>query len=316
MVSEFAIEASKLTRTYQKSRKAGLHTALDGVTFRIPEGAVVGLLGPNGAGKTTTVKILTTLLEPTSGRAHVLGHDVTTDRRAVQRLVGASFGGDSGLYTRLTARDNLRFFGTMYGLSGRELDARVDGLLEQVGLLDRRADRVETFSWGMRQRLHIARALVHDPRVVILDEPSSGLDPQSVRGLRDLVRTLRGNGRTLLLTTHDLAEAEELCDSVLILDGGRIVREDSPTELRAESARRLGSCIELALTDDPGEAFLAEFPSLVRSHVDGFSYRLFCTDSAAGLAYVMDRVPKLIQLVEVAPPTLEEAYLDLLEGTA
>ncbi|MFJ8626429.1 ABC transporter ATP-binding protein [Kitasatospora sp. NPDC093550] len=313
MDTAFAIEASGLTRTYRGSRKTAPRTALDGVSFQVPEGAVVGLLGPNGAGKTTCVKILTTLLEPTAGQARVLGHDVVADRRAVQRLVGVSFGGDSGLYTRLTARDNLRFFGTMYGLSGRALDSRVDDLLEQVELSDRRSDRVETFSWGMRQRLHIARALVHDPRVVILDEPSSGLDPRSVRGLRDLVRTLRGNGRTLLLTTHDLAEAEELCDSVLILDGGRIVREDSPARMRAESARRLGSCIELTLTGDPGETFLAEFPALVRSQVDGFDYRLFCTDASAGLAYVMSRVPGLLQLVEVAQPSLEDAYLDVLD---
>jgi len=312
MGSSVAIAAEKLRRTYRRGRTAPVRVALDDVSFQIEKGGVVGLLGPNGAGKTTCVKVITTLLEPTSGAVSVLGHDVVADRRAVQRLVGVSFGGDSGLYTRLTARDNLRFFGTMFGLSGRALARRVDEMLERVGLLDQRTDRVETLSWGMRQRLHIARALVHDPEVVILDEPSSGLDPQSVRGLRDLVRTLTDGERTFLLTTHDLGEAEELCDKVIILNAGRIIREGAPSQLRAESARSIGSCIALTLTVAPGEHFLANFPQLIRVTATGTTCRIYCADAPVGLAYVMSSIPGLIRSVEIAQPTLEEAYLDVL----
>jgi ABC-2 type transport system ATP-binding protein len=307
MTLEVAIAADGLTRDY--STRQGTRRALDHVSFSVPYGQVIGLLGPNGAGKTTCVRILTTLLLPTSGTAAVAGADVARQPRLVRRAVGASFGGDSGLYTRLSGRDNLRYFGTMYGLSGPALNTRIGYLLDRVELADRAADRVETYSRGMRQRLHIARALLHDPRVLLLDEPSSGVDPEHARQLRALIREFRDEGRAVLLTTHDMAEAEQLCESVIIMNRGQVLRGTTVLTLRAEAAHSVGHRLELETRQPVARDLLEAVPGLVRYESEPPLLQVFTRDAGAATAFLMGRLGDEVMSLQVNTPTLEDAYL-------
>jgi ABC-2 type transport system ATP-binding protein len=232
------VEAIDLHRTYRTTtgsvRRRGLEVeAVRGVSFQIDEGELFGLLGPNGAGKTTTIKMLITLLLPTSGTARVLGRDVVEDARWVRRRIGYVFGGDRGLYERLSGLDNLRYFAELYGVDPKSQRARIAELLELVRLSGREKERVEGYSRGMRQRLHIARGLLHDPPVIFLDEPTIGVDPVGARDLRSLIASLTDAGKTVLLTTHYMFEADALCDRIALIAGGRIVGEGTPAELKA-----------------------------------------------------------------------------------
>ncbi|HEY6741045.1 MAG TPA: ABC transporter ATP-binding protein [Lapillicoccus sp.] len=232
------IEANDLGRSYVTTtgilrRRRTTVEAVRGVSFQVGEGELFGLLGPNGAGKTTTIKMLMTLLLPTSGHARVLGYDVVEEPREVRRRVGYVFGGDRGLYDRLSARDNLRYFGELYGVPPHEQRRRIDELLDLVGLRGREGERVEGYSRGMRQRLHIARGLVHDPAVLFLDEPTIGIDPVGARELRGLIGDLKAAGKTVLLTTHYMFEADELCDQIAVIRSGTIVARGTPSELKA-----------------------------------------------------------------------------------
>jgi ABC-2 type transport system ATP-binding protein len=232
-----AIEVEELCRTYRsrtgifRRKRAEVH-ALNGISFSVERGELFGLLGPNGAGKTTTIKILTTLLLPTSGSARVLGFDPATDPGAIRRRIGHVFGGDRGLYDRLSALDNLRYFADLYRVPVREKRKRIAELLDLVGLTGRERERVETYSRGMRQRLHIARGLLHDPEILFLDEPTIGLDPVGARELREVIGGLRSQGKTILLTTHYMEEADQLCDRVAIMDHGKILALDTPAALK------------------------------------------------------------------------------------
>src|SRR3954471_10641538 len=233
------IEAIELRRTYRTStgvirRKPLEVEAVRGISFAVEQGELFGLLGPNGAGKTTTIKMLITLLLPTSGSATVLGRDVVEDAREVRRRVGYVFGGDRGLYERLSGLDNLRYFSELYGVPARDQKARIGELLELVGLTGREKERVEGYSRGMRQRLHVARGLLHKPEVLFLDEPSIGLDPVGARELRSTVADLRAAGTPILLTTHYMFEADELCDRIAVIAGGRIVAEGTPADLKSQ----------------------------------------------------------------------------------
>src|SRR5436309_8134855 len=219
------IEAIDLRRVYKTTtgvirRKPLEVEAVRDVSFAIQQGELFGLLGPNGAGKTTTIKMLITLLLPTSGTARVLGLDVARDAREVRKRIGYVFGGDRGLYERLSGLDNLRYFAELYGVEPRVQKLRIQELLQLVGLAGREREKVEGYSRGMRQRLHIARGLLHDPEVVFLDEPSIGIDPVGARELRATVSALADAGKTIVLTTHYMYEADELCDRIAILRDG------------------------------------------------------------------------------------------------
>ena len=233
-----AIEVDGLTRTY-RSRKGYLRPsatvveALRGVSFTVEPGELFGLLGPNGAGKTTTIKILTTLLLPTAGSARVLGYDVARQPKEIRGRIGYVFGGDRGLYDRLSAYDNLRYFADLYRVPGSRRRQRIDWALELVGLKGREGERVETYSRGMRQRLHIARGILHDPEILFLDEPTIGLDPVGARELRDMIDGLRTAGKTILLTTHYMFEADVLCDRIAVIAGGVFVATGTPQDLKA-----------------------------------------------------------------------------------
>ncbi|MEW1750552.1 ABC transporter ATP-binding protein [Streptomyces angustmyceticus] len=228
----YAIEVTELSRVFSsRKRSEAPVSALRGIDLTVRTGEVHGLLGPNGAGKTTLCKILSTVLLPSSGTARVCGHDVAASPRAVKPLIGIVFGGDRGLYGRITPRQNLGLWGALYGLHGRELARRTDELLERFGLSERADDRVDGFSRGMKQRLHLARGLVSDPKVLILDEPTAGMDPLAAYEFRSLVHELRAEGRTVLVTTHDLAEAEAVCDQVTLVDRGAVLATGRPDVL-------------------------------------------------------------------------------------
>ncbi|MGI5837672.1 MAG: ABC transporter ATP-binding protein [Chloroflexota bacterium] len=214
------------------TKRFGNNVAVDSLTLRVGEGEMLGLLGPNGAGKTTTVRMLACLIAPTSGRASISGLEIGRDDHQIRRIVGI-LTESPGLYEKLTARQNLNFFAKLYGLSDEERDLQVEKYLRMLGLWERRDEPVGGFSKGMKQKIAIARALVHEPKVLFLDEPTSALDPESARTVRDFVAELKSEGRTLILCTHNLDEAERLCDRVAILKQ-RLVRVDTPTRLGSD----------------------------------------------------------------------------------
>lgn len=197
--------------------------ALKGVTFSIERGEIFGLLGPNGGGKSTTIKILSTMLLPTSGKVEISGYDIYKEEQQIREKINFIFGGERSLYFRLSAEDNLFYFADLYKIPRKKQLEIVPSLLELVGLGDVANRRVETFSKGMKQRLQIARALLNDPEIIFLDEPSIGLDPVGALELRNIIKDLAQRGKTILLTTHYMAEAEELCDRIAIINHGEIV---------------------------------------------------------------------------------------------
>src|SRR6184192_1806795 len=232
-----AIEAANLRRTYKTHtgtvrRRAKEIEAVRGISFAVEPGELFGLLGPNGAGKTTTIKMLITLLIPTAGSARVLGYDVVQDAREVRRRIGYVFGGERGVYERLSGYDNLRYFAELYGVPPKLQKPRIEELLELVGLKGREHERAEGYSRGMKQRLHVARGLLHDPEVLFLDEPTIGLDPVGARELRSTIATLTAAGKTVLLTTHYMFEADALCDRIAVISKGEIVAEGTPLKLK------------------------------------------------------------------------------------
>jgi ABC-2 type transport system ATP-binding protein len=251
-----AVEARQLSRDYTSTKRKHLFgkktttkiRALDNVDFEIKEGELFGLLGPNGAGKTTTVKILCTLLEPTSGHAYVKGLDVVKQARQVQKIVNMVAGGERMLYYRLTGRENLRYFAELYNVPKGDVKPRVENLLELMGLTDRADDEVEKYSKGMKQRLQVCRGMINDPQVLFLDEPTLGLDVNIAKDLRKFIceKIVREQGKTVLLTTHYMYEAEEMCHRVGFLSKGKLVAVGKPEELKRKAPS--GFSIEILAT--------------------------------------------------------------------
>jgi ABC-2 type transport system ATP-binding protein len=211
-------------------RRYGDRTALKGISFDIGTGELFGLLGPNGAGKTTLINVLATLLEPSSGNVTIRSMDVVRQAREIKHSIGI-VPQEIALYSTLSARENLHFYGRMYGLEGVELKNRVNELLEMIGLSDRRSERVDKFSGGMKRRLNLAIGLVHRPMLLLLDEPMVGVDPQSRNHILESIQTLKAEGVTMIYTTHYMEEAERLCDRVAIIDEGKLIALDSPQQL-------------------------------------------------------------------------------------
>ncbi len=206
--------------------------AVADVSFAAPDGAITGVLGPNGAGKTTLLRMIATLIVPDRGAASVDGFDVVADRGMVRRQIGV-LSDARGLYQRLSARENIRYYGALHGLSGAVLDRRVDQLVEALGIGELRDRRAQGFSQGERMKVAIARALVHDPQTILLDEPTNGLDIMSTRALRDLLRAMRAEGKCLLFSSHVMQEVSALCDRIVMLGRGRVVAEGTAAELVA-----------------------------------------------------------------------------------
>ncbi|MGN9775239.1 ABC transporter ATP-binding protein [Micromonospora sp. H33] len=321
-MSEYAIEAVGLRRTY-RSRTGWLRPqrreveAVRGVDLTVGNGELFGLLGPNGAGKTTTIKLLNTLLIPTAGTARVCGYDVVRQTREVRRRIGYVFGGDRGLYDRLSARDNLRYFAELYGVPGREQKGRIAELLELVRLTGRENERVEGYSRGMRQRLHIARGLLHRPRVLFLDEPSIGVDPVAARELRQTVADLAATGTTVLLTTHYMAEADELCGRIAVIAGGRIQALGSPAELRHHAdGRRVLEVEAYGVTDDR-LATIHALPGVREASLEVVgAAQVLAVQSDAGVDLQADVLRALdgvrLGRVTARQPTLEDAYVAIV----
>jgi len=232
-----AILVSALRRTYQTTRgvfrrKREIVEAVKGISFDVEFGELFGLVGPNGAGKTTRIKILTTLLTPTSGTAKVFGFDITREVVEIRRRIGIIFGGERGLYYRVSGRENLRYFADLYGVPLSRREKRIKELLDMLGLSDRADSKVEDYSRGMKQRLHIAKGLINDPQLIFMDEPTIGLDPQAARDTRAMIRGLVEKGKTILLTTHYMFEADELCHRIGVISNGEIVALDTPAGLK------------------------------------------------------------------------------------
>lgn len=229
------VEVNNLTRTYDStvgiSKKKAVE-ALKSVSFSIKKGEIFGLLGPNGAGKTTTIKILTTLLAPSSGEAKVLGYNCFGDEDKIRPRINFIFGGERSLYWRLSAYDNLQYFGDLYKIPSKVLKERIPRLIKLVGLEGRERERVEGYSKGMKQRLQIARGLINDPEILFLDEPTIGLDPVGAKDLRNIILSLKDQDKTILLTTHYMYEADELCDRIAIINNGELVDLDTSLELK------------------------------------------------------------------------------------
>ncbi|MGB7605564.1 MAG: ABC transporter ATP-binding protein [Lutisporaceae bacterium] len=235
------IYVNNLTREYEVSRgwiqnKKVKVNALNGISFEVEKGEIFGLLGPNGAGKTTTIKILTTLLAPSSGECKVQGYNTFGEEKKIRKHINFIFGGELGVYRRLSGRDNLIYFANLYKIDKKTRQTRIDELLKLVGLSEKADLKVETYSKGMIQRLQIARGLINDPEIVFLDEPTIGLDPVGARELREIIKELKKRGKTILLTTHYMYEADELCDRIAILNKGTIIALDTPENLKRNNS--------------------------------------------------------------------------------
>jgi ABC-2 type transport system ATP-binding protein len=307
-VTEIAIRTENLTRDFETVR------AVDSLTIEVPAGIVFGFLGPNGAGKTTTIRLLLGLLEPTSGRAEVLGFDTRTQADEIRRRTGALLE-HPGLYERLSAEDNLEFYGRIWHLPGGERQARIKELLTHLGLWKRRKETVGTWSRGMKQKLAVARALLHHPSLVFMDEPTAGLDPVAAAALReDLVALAAREGVTVFLTTHNLAEAEKLCGRVGVIREGKLVAVGHPDVLRARSGAQHAEIV--------GRGFSEEVLALLRAQPEVAVAELRNTRLCIDLRGDVDIAPLVslivsagagVEEVRKGRATLEEVYLTLME---
>ena len=294
-----AVEVVGLEKRY------GEVEAVRGVDFRVEPGETFGFLGPNGAGKSTTINILCTLARPTAGRARVAGHDVRTERDEVRRSIGLVFQ-DPTLDIDLTAEQNLRFHGELYGVPKALLDRRIDDLLGLVGLSERRGSVVETFSGGMKRRLEIARGLLHSPRVLFLDEPTIGLDPQSRASVWEYVRALKEREDiTVFLTTHYMDEAEN-CDRIAIMSQGRIVALDTPDALKAAVGK---DRVQITTADD--EAAIASLRSTfgIEAGMHSGEVTFAVADGERFVPRLFAELGVPIRSVSVASPSLDDVFL-------
>lgn len=323
------IEARNLRKSFRRG-DGSLVEAVKGVDLTIYQGEIYSLLGPNGAGKTTTISMISGLLEPTEGDALIGGHSIRREALAAKRLMGV-VPQEIALYPELSARQNLAFFGRMYGMGGKELQSRMDEILDFIGLTDRQNDRVDTFSGGMKRRVNIGVGLLHRPKLIYMDEPTVGIDPQSRRRILDTVKLLRDEYRmTILYTTHLMEEAQELSDRVGIIDHGEIIAQGSQAEL----TQRVGE--EDRLTFRVGSQFVPEELRLrLEAEVPGVTRVLFAppeqlaegSDESApgvitafarqgqtalpGLINLIDGAGLTIDAVEIREPDLEAVFLAL-----
>ena len=325
-----AVRAERLSKVFPRGRRTlrdrlrgapdrrERFVAVDAIDLEVEDGEVFGVLGPNGAGKTTTMRMLATLLLPSAGRAEILGLDVVAHPREVRRRLGCVLSDGRSLYWKLTARENLEYFAALYHVPVAVTAARVEAALATVELSERADDYVERYSMGMRQRLLLARALLPDPPLLLLDEPTVGLDPQSARHVREVVREQREAGRTILLTTHYMEEADQLCDRIAIIDGGRIVALGTPGELKrqvqAEQVVRLEIGTESAA--QPLVERLGRLGTVRRQEqVDGvLMLTLHCGSARSLVPRAFDvarEAGATLRHVEVVPVTLEDVFLTL-----
>jgi len=322
MAAQPAIEARQLRKTYTTTRgifrrERVERAALRGVDLKIAPGELFGLLGPNGAGKTTMVKIFTTLLLPSSGSALVLGLDAVKEQWALRKRIGFVFGGERGLYWRLSGLDNLRYFADLYRIPPDVSRRRISELLERLDLSGRERDKVELYSRGMKQRLHLARGLLNDPEVLFLDEPTIGLDPVGARELRVIVRELADAGKTVFLTTHYMFEADAICDRIAVIRDGAIVAEGTPSSIKTVVQDQ--GIVEFEVVGMPVErlAGLRRLPGVTSVAISEHELAQVVTVHCARPAEVMTQLGVILdginlEKVSSREPTLEDAYVQLI----
>ena len=295
------ITIDNLTHRYAADR-----VALDGISLEVNEGEIFGFLGPNGSGKTTLFRILSTLVPPQSGRVNVIGHDLATSRDAVRREIGVVFQSPS-LDKQLTAEENLRHHGHLYGLRGADLTSRIDAMLSRFGLADRRRELVKSFSGGMKRRVELAKGLLTRPRMLIMDEPSTGLDPTArIEMWKSLMETRQRDNVTILVTTHLMDEGDR-CDRLAIMDRGRIVATGTPTQLKERiggDVITLTSAVPAALRD----AISKRFTGITVEQVNG-SLRIERHRAHEFVPQLVETAPGMIQSVSIGKPTLEDVFI-------
>ena len=303
------LEVQNLAKSY------GDFTAVKGISFDIKEGEIFSLLGPNGAGKTTTISMLSTLYTPTSGDAVIGGHSITKDPMAVKQVIGV-VPQEIALYEDLTARENLVFWGQMYGLGGKSLNSRVDEVLEQIGLTDKAKNRVKTYSGGMKRRVNIGVGLLHKPRLLFMDEPTVGIDPQSRRAILDTVKDLNKNGMTVLYTTHYMEEAAELSNRVGIIDHGELIALGTQDELTKQVGQAETLILHINENDDP-QALIPSFKGIkdvLEANVIGTEISIITPSAKDVLASVVSKANERgikIRSMDIREPNLEAVFLHL-----
>jgi len=323
---QFAVETEHLGRVYRPKRAskdrgdAAVRVALDDVNLQLPRGELFGLLGPNGAGKTTLIKILTTLLSPSTGSARVAGYDVAREPERVRPRINMVSGGEASGYGLLIVRENLWMFGQFYGLSSADTNGRITELVDVVNMSDRLNTKSYELSTGLRQKMNIVRGYLSDPDVVFLDEPTLGLDVAASRDVRGFIRRWMDEdpGRTTVLTTHYMAEADDLCDRVAIINGGRLLACDSPSALK----RRLRQDAIFEIETPPIDATMAGHVSLVAGvrkaahrDGDGFATLELILEAEHVIGEVLACLQRQnVQLVKLTKrePTLEDVFVDLV----
>ena len=296
-------------------KKYGDFSAVKGISFDIKDGEIFSLLGPNGAGKTTTISMLSTLYTPTSGDATIGGHSITKDPMAVKRVIGV-VPQDLALYEDLTARENLLFWGQMYGLNGKALNGRVDEVLEQIGLTDKAKNRVKTYSGGMKRRVNIGVGLLHKPRLLFMDEPTVGIDPQSRRAILDTVKDLNKQGMTVLYTTHYMEEAQELSDRVGIIDHGELIALGTQDELTKQVGQTDTLILHIGENEDP-EALAASLKGMkdvFEANATDHQISIITPQAENILASVVSKATERgikIRSMDIREPNLEAVFLHL-----
>ncbi|HVN14165.1 MAG TPA: ATP-binding cassette domain-containing protein [Anaerolineales bacterium] len=296
-------------------KKYGDFTAVNGISFDIKDGEIFSLLGPNGAGKTTTISMLSTLYAPTSGDALIGGYSVTREPMAVRRVIGV-VPQDLALYEDLTARENLIFWGQMYNLSGKSLTTRVDEVLEQIGLTDKAKNRIKTYSGGMKRRVNIGVGLLHKPRLLFMDEPTVGIDPQSRRAILDTVKDLNQHGMTVLYTTHYMEEAEELSNRVGIIDHGKLIALGTQKELTQQVGENEALILHLGENDNAETLAnaVSGIKGIQKADATDHEVSIICLEAEDVLAPVVTKANERgmkIRSIDIKEPNLEAVFLNL-----
>ena len=294
--------------------------AVRGVSFNVKRGEVFGLLGQNGAGKTTTIKILTTMLAPSSGICKVLGYDTFGQEKLIRSRINFIFGGEYGLYRRLSAKDNLRYFGNLYKIPHDIRDRRISELFELVGLSDKDDLRVETYSKGMIQRVQIARGLINNPEVLFLDEPTIGLDPIGAEMMRETIKQIKSRGTTVLLTTHNMYEADDLCDRIAIINEGVFLALDTPMGIKSSAVGDTVLTFELTKSVDDIKSKIISLQGVIDTEEihdsTGFKLRVVCDSKDNTQNQLLSIIePTLLKGFSREAITLEDAYIKLIRGS-
>ena len=342
-MSDFAIDATQLVKKFParpgtgnktestpatrrrrwpfgKREPKAMFTAVNGVDLQIQRGEIFGLLGPNGAGKSTTLRMLCTLLEPTSGTAHINGFDLVAQANDVRRSLGTLLAGERSIYWKLTGRENLEYFAALYHIPATVARQRVEELIERMELKDRANELVEKYSTGMRQRVAIAKALLARPPILLLDEPTLGLDPQAARRLRELIAELKQEGHTILLTTHYMEEADQLSDRIGIIDTGRIIALDTPEGLKQRIEQKEVIRLEVAgwheeIADKlKSIAGIENLISRQQAEADVWEVNMQTHNSRAALPRIVEHISgngtRLVNM-NIVKPSLEDVFIHL-----